>query len=196
MKRKENKRKRWSLVKMEKLIFMIHLVTRSLRVVNAASEDLQNSKEKMEGGQCNQEVARIGWYEKRKLGKDPRSCEKYAQDGDASTSKDNKMRSAQWFGMEHGDTYMERYKGTYDVFSGVEHRKEEMEEMFTKRATPGRRFAADAARITYENAGSEECMHASGGVFVTVDNALEAVVDKEEGAVKSIPAREGRIAQA
>ena len=53
------------------------------------------------------------------------------------------------------------------------------------------RSAADAARITDINAGSKVCKHTSGGVLVTIDNALGAVV-----AVKSIPSNEGRIAQA
>ena len=46
--------------------------------------------------------------------------------------------------------YMRRYKGTFDIIFGVEHRmkKEEMEEHFNKEAKKGCRFAADAARIT------------------------------------------------
>ena len=40
-------------------------------------------------------------------------------------------------------------------------RKEEIEE-----------FAADAARITDETAGSEDRKHTSGGVFIAVDSNL------------------------
>ena len=60
---------------------------------------------------------------------------------------------------------MRRYKGTFDVFFGKEHglRKEEMEEQFSKEAKEGRGFAADAARITDENAGSEDRTHTSVG---------------------------------
>ena len=43
-----------------------------------------------------------------------------------------------------------------------------MKEQFNREAKEGWRFAADAARITDENAGTEECKHTSGGVFVAV----------------------------
>ena len=47
---------------------------------------------------------------------------------------------------------MRRYKGTFDIFFGVEQimKKEEMEEQFNKEAKQGWRSAADAARITDE----------------------------------------------
>ena len=48
-----------------------------------------------------------------------------------------------------------------------------MEEQFNKKAKEGWRFAADAARITDENAGTEDRKHTSGGVFVAVDSNLE-----------------------
>ena len=40
--------------------------------------------------------------------------------------------------------YTRRYKGTFDIFFGIEHRlrKEEMEEQFNKEAKEGWRFAA------------------------------------------------------
>ena len=70
-----------------------------------------------------------------------------------------------------------------------------MEEPFNKEAKQGCRFAADAARITDENASSEHRKQTLGGVFVAVDSNLGAVIGKEEGAVESIPGNEGRIAQ-
>ena len=53
---------------------------------------------------------------------------------------------------------MRRYRCTFDIFFGIEHRlrKEEMEEQFNKEAKEGWRFAADAARITDERAGIED----------------------------------------
>ena len=71
-------------------------------------------------------------------------------------------------------------------------RKEEKEEQFHIEA----RFAADAARITDEGASIEDRKHTSGGVFVAVDSNWGAVVGAEEGAIKSIPGNEGRVAQA
>ena len=71
-------------------------------------------------------------------------------------------------------------------------RKEEKEEQFHREA----RFAADPARITDEGASSEDRKHTSGGVFVAVDSNWGVVVGAEEGAIKSIPGNEGRIAQA
>ena len=49
---------------------------------------------------------------------------------------------------------MNRYKGTVDIFFGIEHRmrKEEMDEQFNKDVKQGWMFAADAAMITDENA--------------------------------------------
>ena len=50
-----------------------------------------------------------------------------------------------------------------DIFFWIEHRlrKEEMEEQFNKEAKEGWRFAADAASITDERAGSEDRKHTS-----------------------------------
>ena len=92
---------------------------------------------------------------------------------------------------------MRRYKGKCDIFFGTEHRlkKEEMEEQFTRETKEGWRFAADAAIITDETAGSEDRKHTSG-VFVAVDSNLGAVVGDKEGAIDSISGNEGSIAQA
>ena len=77
--------------------------------------------------------------------------------------------------MEHRD---EVYKGTCDIFFGIEHRlrKEEMEEHFNGEAKEGWRLAADAARIIDERASSEDRKHTSGGVFTAVDSNLGTVV--------------------
>ena len=94
--------------------------------------------------------------------------------------------------------YMRRYKGTFDILFGIEHRlrKEEMEEQFNKEAKEGLRFAASAARITEEMAGDCDRKHTSGGVVVAMDSKRGAVMGAEEGAIVSIPGHEGRTAQA
>ena len=76
---------------------------------------------------------------------------------------------------------MRRYKGTFDIFFGTEHRmrKEEMQEQFNKETKQRWRFPADAARITDEIASSEDRRHTSGGVFVAIGSNLGAVIDKE-----------------
>ena len=77
---------------------------------------------------------------------------------------------------------MRRYKGTFDVFFGIEHRlrKEEMEEQFNSEAMEGWRFATSAARIAEEMAGAEDRKHTSGRVFVAIDSNLGAVVGADE----------------
>ena len=86
---------------------------------------------------------------------------------------------------------MRRYKGTFDIFFGIERRlrKDDMEEQLNKEAKEGWRFAADAARITDERAGSKDQKHTSGGVFVAIGSNL-GVVGGKEGAVMSIPGYE------
>ena len=53
---------------------------------------------------------------------------------------------------------MRRYKGTFNVFSGIEHRlrKEDVKEQFNREAKEGWRFATSAARITEEMAGDDD----------------------------------------
>ena len=93
---------------------------------------------------------------------------------------------------------MRRYTGKCVIFLGIEQRlrKEEMEEQFSREVTKGWRFAADGARITDDNAGTEECKHTSEGVFVAVDSNLVVVVGAEEGATDSTQETRGRITQA
>ena len=54
--------------------------------------------------------------------------------------------------MERIEKYTRRYKGTVDIFFGIEHRlrKEEIEEQFNEDTKEGWRFAADGARISDE----------------------------------------------
>ena len=82
---------------------------------------------------------------------------------------------------------MTRYRGTIDVFFGIEHRmrKEEKEEQFNKESKQG-----DAARITDEHASSGDRKHTSRGVLVAVNSNLGPVVSEEEGAVTLIPGKE------
>ena len=66
--------------------------------------------------------------------------------------------------------FLRRYKGTFDIFFGIEHRlrKEEMEEQLNKEAKEGSRFAASAARISEKTAGDEDRKHKSGGGLVAI----------------------------
>ena len=93
---------------------------------------------------------------------------------------------------------MRRYKGTFDVFFGIKHRlrKQQMEEQFNREAKEGWRFATSAASISEEMAGDDDRKHTSVALFVAIDSNLGAVVGAEEGAIESLPGKEGRIAQA
>ena len=71
-----------------------------------------------------------------------------------------------------------------------------MEEQFNREAKEGWRLAASAARIIEETAGDEDRKRTSGGVMVSIGSNLGAVVGAEEGAIESVPGKEGRITQA
>ena len=118
-----------------------------------------------------------GWHEKKTARERTRELGEGGKHSQATRSMEKK--------------YMERYKGTYDMFFGIEHRMrtEEMKEKFNKQAKQVWKFAADAARITDESAGSEDFQHRLGVVFVAIENGLGAVVEKE-GAVRSITGNE------
>ena len=73
--------------------------------------------------------------------------------------------------------YMRRYKGKCDIF-GIEEGGNGG--AVQQRAKEGWRSAADA---TDTRAGSEDQQRTSGGVFVTADSNLGAVVGEKEGAV-------------
>ena len=62
-----------------------------------------------------------------------------------------------------------------------------MEEQFNRESKQGWTYAAGAARVTDERAGSENREHTSGRVFGAIGSNLGAVVGAEEGAIESIP---------
>ena len=81
------------------------------------------------------------------------------------------------------EVYEKGTKGTFDIFSGIEHRmrKEELEEQFNKEAKQGWRSAADAARMTDETARSEDRKHTSGeGVVGQSAAILEQLLAKKK----------------
>ena len=96
-------------------------------------------------------------------------------------------------GARRESTCIQRYKGTFDVFFGTEHRRRraETEEQFNKEAKQGWRLAADSARISDENAGSEDRKHTSGGVIVAIDSNLGAVSGKMEVVKQELPGTRG-----
>ena len=55
----------------------------------------------------------------------------------------------------------------------------------------GWRFATDAARMTHESPGSEDCKRTSGGVFVAIDS--DAVIDNKELLCPSMGMKEGSL---
>ena len=120
-----------------------------------------------QGGRCSRRTTRKGGGDDEDAAE---SAGKRRQTGGGdSTEVEAAERLAQWVGLE---------------------------EQFNKEAKERWRFPADAARITDERAGIEDRKHTSGGVFAAVDSNLGAVVGAEEGAIVSIPGKEGRIAQA
>ena len=64
-----------------------------------------------------------------------------------------------------------------------------------KRKDGGLHRTQGESPMKQENAGTEDRMHRSGGVFVALDRNLNfgAVVGTKEGAVESIPGDEGRV---
>ena len=86
----------------------------------------------------------------------------------------------------------------FHIFFGIEHRtrRKEMEEQFSRETKQAWKFAADVAVITNDNAGREDCKHASSGVFVAINNDLGADTDKETSCVRILFGNEGRILQA
>ena len=93
--------------------------------------------------------------------------------------------------------YIRRYKRSFVIFFGIQHkmRKEETTEQFKKETKQGWRFAADASRVTNENASREDRKRTSAGVFGAID-VIWVQLSTPDGAVTSILGKEGRIAQA
>ena len=178
--------------KIGKWFFLLLMIGQSLGAVQAASESAQNNRGQMEGMQ-GETMKESSWVHMNQ--RISRQEEKKCRSGKQKES--NMLRCTLLNGSAWStEKFLRRYKGTFDIFFGVEHRvrKEEMEETLNKEAKQDWRFAADSARITDEKASSEDRKHTSGGVFVAIDGNLGAVIGKEEGAVESIPGNEGRIA--
>ena len=83
-----------------------------------------------------------------------------------------------------------RYKGTVDIFFGVEHRGASTK----KPSKDGCLHPMQQESPMKMQAG--RIANTSGGVFVAFDGNLGAVIDTEEGGFESIPGNERRIAQA
>ena len=110
------------------------------------------------------------------------TAERRRQDWNDKRTEEIEVHFAKWIGLEHRKKVHGKIQSTFDIFFRIEHRlrKEEMEEQFNREAKEGWRFAADAARITYETAGSEDRKHTLNGVFVAVDSNLGAVVGERK----------------
>ena len=57
-------------------------------------------------------------------------------------------------------------------------------------------IAVDETRDTEGSPAQEDRKHTSGGVFIVAHGALSSVVNKEKGAVRTMPDKEGRIVEA
>ena len=55
------------------------------------------------------------------------------------------------------------------------------------------KLAKNSLKIAVRSTGKEDQKHTSGGVSIAIDGAMPSVVDKEKGAVRTIPGNEGRI---
>ena len=160
--------------RMGKCFFLILLIWQNLGGANAASDDVQNCQKKMGVSQGEKRWKAVRCSNRCTL-----------VNGSARCTERKDMR---------------RYKGTFEIFFGDRAQDAKKRDGgAVQQRGQGWRFAADAARITDERAGSEDRIHMSGGCtlfFVVVDGNFGAVFGKEEGAVTSIPGNEGRIAQA
>ena len=102
----------------------------------------------------------------------------------------------QWLCVVHGE---EVYEKVQRYFRHLLRKRAQDEKREDGRAVQHRNPSKDgalqltAARITDENAGSEDRRHTAGGVFAAV---CEQLLTKEQGAVTSIPGNEGIIAHA
>ena len=165
---------------MGKWFCFLFMIGRSLGGVNVASENAQTTAGKWkeckvkenEGKQLGADELKNFWTRREEM-----------QKRDAEGIKNGKVYLTKWCSVEHGEevsTLEHSKKGTFGIFFGVEHRmrEEELKEQFNKEAKKGQRLAADSARITDEKTSSEDRKHTSGGVYVAIDNNLEAVIGK------------------
>ena len=124
--------------------------------VSAASEWRQSSTEAMTRMQQGVRIKESSWTEVLpKRWKQPKEKDGKNMQKDARKFGCTLVNGSSW---STEKKYMRRYKGMFDIFFGIELRlrKEEMEEQFKKEAKEEWSFAADAARITDENANSED----------------------------------------
>ena len=139
-----------------------------------ASDNIQNNGRKMEEMRWKKEAVRNSWAEQE----DKSHVQEQGKKKNRSEMRKppKPVRCTLFNGSARCTErkYMRRHKGTFDIFFGNEHRmrREKMEEQFNKETKQGWRFAADAAKITDENAGSEDRRHTAGGVFAAVCEQL------------------------
>ena len=176
-KEKESKNKRrqpkarWTLGKFGKWLSILLIIGQSLVGANAATDD--------KSAERNRSLSKQ-WRKRRSLQKV--CADRTGMQKASKTARCALLNGSTW---STERKHMRMHRGTFDIFFGVEHRlrREDMEEQFNKEAKHGWRLAADAARITDENAGSEDHKLTSGGEFVSVDSNLGAVSGKQEEAV-------------
>ena len=140
--------------------FLLLMANNSL-CVNATAEGLQERTEIMERWQQQQqahvkESRRVEEIPQR--WKEPKGEDRTKMNKEAKMMRCTSLNGSVWSSERK---YTRRYKGKYDIFSGIEHRlrKEAMVEQFNKEAQEGLRFASDAARITDERASIEDQKH-------------------------------------
>ena len=109
--------------------------------------------------------------EKNSQEKDTRNCEKQNQEKTRKPAKTKRCVLLNGSAWSTETKYMEMYTDTHNIFFIIAQRirKEEMEEQFTKEAKQRWRMVEDAARITDDSAGREDCKHTSGGILKTFD---------------------------
>ena len=134
--------------------FLLIVIGQSVMGVNAASENAPKS-EQMIGMQGGTEVNESSWGQTcQRRSRQEESEDRKEMQKESRMVKCTLLNGSVW---NTKKKYMRRYMGTFDIFFGVEHglKKEEMEEQFNQEAKQRWKFAADAARITDENASSE-----------------------------------------
>ena len=114
------------------------MIGESLGGVHAASENAQNSRGQMEGMQ-GETMKESSWVQmNQRISRERRNVEAGKQK-ESNIVRCTLLNGSAW----STEKFLRRYKGTFDIFFGVEHRmrNEEMEEQFNKEAKQGWRFA-------------------------------------------------------